>query len=123
LKPTDAALETVKRLVAMAPPKLLNAQGRPKFQLDYYAINKAGELGCASIYPSKYAAHDGREARLLDAAFLFPSGSSGSRPGCAPGGGSCCRSSPSRPPRPSPRHLGARATSPIRSAIRPTAPC
>jgi N4-(beta-N-acetylglucosaminyl)-L-asparaginase len=76
LKPTDAALETVKRVVAMAPPKLLNAQGRPKFQLDYYALNKAGDLGCASIYPSKYAAHDGREARLLDAAFLFPSASS-----------------------------------------------
>ncbi len=72
MKPTDAALETIKRVVAMTPPRLLNPQGRPKFQLDYYALNKAGEFGSASIYPSKYAAHDGREAKVLDTAFLFP---------------------------------------------------
>ena len=39
-------------------------------------LNQAGEVGCASIYPSKYAAHDGREPRGLDPRFLFPSASS-----------------------------------------------
>jgi N4-(beta-N-acetylglucosaminyl)-L-asparaginase len=71
LKPTDAALETVKRAIALAPARLIGPDGRPRFQLDFYAVNKAGEFGAASIYPSKFAVHDGRDARLLDTAHLL----------------------------------------------------
>jgi len=72
LKPTDACLATLKRVIALTPPSLLDPQGRPKFQLNFYALNKLGETGCAALYPSRYAAHDGREARVLDAASIYP---------------------------------------------------
>jgi N4-(beta-N-acetylglucosaminyl)-L-asparaginase len=71
MKPTDAALATLKRVIALTPPRLLDPQGRPRFGLNFYALNKAGEFGGASLYPSQYAAHDGREGRLLDTAHLF----------------------------------------------------
>ena len=72
MKPTDAALATLKRVVAMTPPRLLDSRGRPTYQIDFYAINKAGEFGAAALYPSTYAAHDGTEAKVLDTAYLFP---------------------------------------------------
>ncbi|HEU4828350.1 MAG TPA: N(4)-(beta-N-acetylglucosaminyl)-L-asparaginase [Gemmatimonadales bacterium] len=71
MKPTDACLETLKRVVAATPPRLLNERGRPTFGLQFYAVNKRGELGAASLYPARYAAHDGREGALRDAAFLY----------------------------------------------------
>jgi N4-(beta-N-acetylglucosaminyl)-L-asparaginase len=70
MKPTDAALETLKRVVALTPPRLLLPNGRPKYQLNFYAVNKKGEVGSASLYPSKYAANDGT-ASLRDTAFLY----------------------------------------------------
>lgn len=68
--PTDAGLETLKRVIALTPPRLLNPNGRPRYQLNFYALNKKGEVGSASIYPSRYAAYDGT-ASLRDTAFLF----------------------------------------------------
>ena len=49
----------------------LHPNGRPKFQLNFYALNKRGVAGAASIYPSKYATFDGTAAVELDTAFLF----------------------------------------------------
>jgi N4-(beta-N-acetylglucosaminyl)-L-asparaginase len=71
MKPTDACLETLRRVVAATEPRLLDARGRPKFGLNFYAVNKRGEFGSASLYPSRYAAHDGTEARIRDTAHLF----------------------------------------------------
>jgi N4-(beta-N-acetylglucosaminyl)-L-asparaginase len=71
MAPVDAALETLKRVVALTPPRLLNANGRPKYQLNFYAVNKKGETGCAALYPSKYAVHDGSKAEVRDAAYLY----------------------------------------------------
>jgi N4-(beta-N-acetylglucosaminyl)-L-asparaginase len=73
MKPTDACLETLRRVVAMTEPRLLGARGRPKFGLTFYAVNKRGEFGAASLFPGRYAAHDGAEAKLRDAAHLFES--------------------------------------------------
>ena len=70
MKPTDAALETLKRAMALTPPRLLWPNGRPRYQLNYYAVNKKGEVGSASIYPSRFAAYDGT-ASVRDTAFLF----------------------------------------------------
>ena len=71
MKPTDACLETLKRVVAATEPRLLDERGRPKFGLNFYAVNKRGEFGSASLYPSRYAAHDGTEAKVRDTAYLF----------------------------------------------------
>jgi len=73
MKPTDACLETLKRVMATTEPRLLDARGRPKFGLTFYAVNKRGEFGCASLFPVSYAAHDGTEAKLRDAAHMFES--------------------------------------------------
>ena len=71
MKPTDACLETLKRVVAATEPRLLDERGRPRFSLNFYAVNKRGEFGAASLFPSRYAAHDGAEAKLRDTAYLF----------------------------------------------------
>ncbi len=72
LSPTDACLETLRRAVAMSEPRLLDASGRPTYDLQYYAVNKRGEFGSAGLYPGyKFAVHDGREARLVDGASLY----------------------------------------------------
>jgi len=71
MKPTDACLETLKRVVAATEPRLLDERGRPRFSLNFYAVNKRGEFGAASLFPSRYAAHDGAQAKLRDTAYLF----------------------------------------------------
>jgi N4-(beta-N-acetylglucosaminyl)-L-asparaginase len=70
LKPTDACLETLKRVVRLTPPRLLK-DGRPTFNLNFYAVNKRGDIGAASLYPNKFAAHDGRDGVLRDTAYLY----------------------------------------------------
>ncbi|MEJ2236875.1 MAG: N(4)-(beta-N-acetylglucosaminyl)-L-asparaginase [Gemmatimonadales bacterium] len=72
LKPADAALETLRRVVATTEPRLLDEQGRPRFGLSFYAVNKNGEFGAASMYANaRYAAFDGETAELYDAAYLY----------------------------------------------------
>ena len=72
LSPNDACLETLRRAVRMSEPRLLDGEGRPKYDLNFYALNKKGEFGAASFYPgAQFALHDGREARLADCAHLF----------------------------------------------------
>jgi N4-(beta-N-acetylglucosaminyl)-L-asparaginase len=78
MSPTDAALETLRRVVAATEPRLLDDQGRPTFGLSFYAVNKRGEFGGASIWSGtssgairQYAAYDGRDAALHDSAYLF----------------------------------------------------
>ena len=71
LSPVDACLATLKRVVAMCPADKRDAQGRPP-QITYYAINKRGEYGAASMFPANYAAcDDSNGARTLDAAHLY----------------------------------------------------
>ncbi len=70
LKPTDACLETLKRVVRLTPPRLLK-EGRPTFNLSFYAVNKRGEFGAGSLYPNQYAAHDGKDGALRDTAYLY----------------------------------------------------
>lgn len=72
MSPTDACLATLKRVVALTPPRLLNAAGRPTYGLTFYALNKRGETGSASLYPARYAVHNGREAAFRDCAYLYP---------------------------------------------------
>jgi N4-(beta-N-acetylglucosaminyl)-L-asparaginase len=72
LSPTDACLETLRRVVATTEPRLLTPDGKPNFDLSFYALNKRGQFGGAALYPgAKFAVHDGTEPRLVDRAFLF----------------------------------------------------
>ena len=71
MKPTDACLETLKRVLGLTDARHLSPDKKPTYQLNYYAINKKGEFGCASFYPAPFAVHDGTEARVVDGAHLF----------------------------------------------------
>jgi N4-(beta-N-acetylglucosaminyl)-L-asparaginase len=70
LAPTDACIATLKRVLHLTPPRLLYPDGRPRFNLSYYAVSKRGDFGAASFYPGKYAAHDGKDGALRDTAHL-----------------------------------------------------
>lgn len=70
MHPKDAALETLRRVVAMTPPRLLDERGRPTFGLNFYAVNVKGEYGAASLNPSNFAVADDRGARIEDTAVL-----------------------------------------------------
>ena len=71
MKPTDACLETLKRVIAMTEQRRLTADGKPRFQIIFYAVNKKGEFGAASLYPGQFAVHDGSAAKLADTAHLY----------------------------------------------------
>lgn len=71
MAPTDAALETLRRVMATTEERLIDERGRPRFDLTFYAVNKKGEFGAASMRPSRFAAFDGRNAARHDTAYLF----------------------------------------------------
>jgi N4-(beta-N-acetylglucosaminyl)-L-asparaginase len=71
MKPTDACLETLRRAVRLSEPRLLTPDGKPRYQLNFYAINKRGEFGSAALYASRFAVHDGTQARFVDTAHLY----------------------------------------------------
>jgi len=72
LSPTDACMATLRRVMAMTPPRLLREDGRPNFGLTFYAVNKKGEYGSASLFKARYAVHDGSAAAFKDCAVLYP---------------------------------------------------
>lgn len=71
MHPKDAALATLKRVMAATPPRLIDPKGRPRYQLQFYAVNKKGEYGAAAMTSSKFAVCDAQGARLEDCATLF----------------------------------------------------
>jgi N4-(beta-N-acetylglucosaminyl)-L-asparaginase len=73
--PTEACLAGCRRIAENNVEKRLQRpDGRPDFNVAFYAINKDGEYGSASIYgPGRFAvAGAGGPARLEDRAILFP---------------------------------------------------
>ncbi len=71
LAPEDACLETLKRVLETTEPRLLAPDGRPRFNLVFYAVSKTGAFGSASLYPGRFAVHDGRVAAFRDRAHMF----------------------------------------------------
>src|SRR5215475_4324089 len=77
--PRDACLDAMKRIAETTREKrLLDPQGRPAFQIRFYAVNKGGAYGSAAMWskgstgkPAQFAVADGRGARLEPCAFLF----------------------------------------------------
>jgi N4-(beta-N-acetylglucosaminyl)-L-asparaginase len=75
--PEQACLMACQRIVTQTKMKrLLDDQGRPNFNVAFYAINKRGEHGGAAIWSGiRYAVNTGeKESRLVDCAFLFGRG-------------------------------------------------
>ena len=69
MPPTDAAMDAIKRISHRYGDNLTELA---KFSINFYAINKRGEHGGASLWKGgTYAIHDGREARIVDSAWLY----------------------------------------------------
>ncbi len=72
--PTDACLEALRRVVRTTTEKRLKTpEGKLKFNLVYYALNKRGDYGSASLYGGlKFCLCDAGGVRSLDCAYLLP---------------------------------------------------
>ncbi len=70
--PGEAALETIRRIARNYDIGFLRT-----FNIKFYAVNKNGEYGAAALWgakahaASRFAVHDGTEARHEDTLFLF----------------------------------------------------
>ena len=74
--PREACLGALDRLVrATRVPYLLDTDGRPTFDVKFYAVNPRGESGAAAIWAgAQYAwCRGGTEPELRDCASLYPS--------------------------------------------------
>ncbi len=61
------------RIVAMTETRLLDERGRPRFNVEFYAVAKDGRFGSASFYSgARFAVADSSGARMVDAAYLYP---------------------------------------------------
>jgi len=53
-------------------PSLRNEKGLPNFGLTFYAINKNGEFGAASMFgPLKFSINENGNNRLEEAKYLY----------------------------------------------------
>jgi len=73
LSPEAACLKVLERIADWTrAPRLLNAEGRPDFNVNFYALNRRGEFGGAALWSdSHYAVHDGVAASRRESAWLF----------------------------------------------------
>lgn len=70
--PTDACLDALRDIARMTRvPRLLNSRGEPDFQVNFYAINKAGTIGAAALRPSKHSRMDENGPEIHDSAALY----------------------------------------------------
>lgn len=73
--PEEACLAATKRVAETCEPRLRRADGKPDFNLAYYAINKDGEYGSALIHGEygngEFAVCDDNGPRHENAAVLF----------------------------------------------------
>lgn len=71
MTPTDACLETLRRVIHLTEARLLDTRGRPTFGLSFYAVNKKGEFGAAAFSPHRFAVCDAQGPRYVDVAALY----------------------------------------------------
>ena len=72
--PEEACIKTLERIAHTSKhqPHLCDEKGRPVFGLSFYAINKKGDYGSATMWSDdSFAVHDGTSSRKEEAAFLF----------------------------------------------------
>lgn len=69
--PQEALLKVMKRVIAMTEDRLL-VNGKPTFQLQYYAVNKKGDYAGACCYEgSKFAVADASGARVENCIYMY----------------------------------------------------
>jgi N4-(beta-N-acetylglucosaminyl)-L-asparaginase len=73
MAPVDACLHALQRIVATTTEKRLRHEdGRPNFDVKFYALSKDGRFGAASIWSgAKFAVYTDGQNRLEECAFLF----------------------------------------------------
>lgn len=72
MSPQAACIRTMERVIAMTERRLLDDKGRPRFDLEYYAIAKDGTYGAACAYQGgRFAVADANGARLEQSAYMF----------------------------------------------------
>lgn len=75
LAPEQAVLKTLERLAAMTEKRLLRPDGRPNFDIQFYAVAKDGRYAAGSLYEgADFAVCDERGARTEKCVFLYPRG-------------------------------------------------
>jgi N4-(beta-N-acetylglucosaminyl)-L-asparaginase len=69
MSPAAAAMDVIRRVAGRYGN---NREELQKFNLNFYAVNKRGEYGAAALWSrSRFALHDGTEARIVESDFLF----------------------------------------------------
>ncbi|HYC52949.1 MAG TPA: N(4)-(beta-N-acetylglucosaminyl)-L-asparaginase [Gemmatimonadaceae bacterium] len=72
MTPEAALVKVMERVIAMTERRLLDAQGRPYFDLSFYAVNKRGEYAGATAYEGgDFAVCDANGPRVEKSVFLF----------------------------------------------------
>ena len=71
MSPDQACMKTIDRVIAMTERRLLD-NGRPLFDLQFYALAKDGRFGSATAYEGgQFAVADSQGARLVRMPFKF----------------------------------------------------
>ncbi|MDP9205963.1 MAG: N(4)-(beta-N-acetylglucosaminyl)-L-asparaginase [Gemmatimonadota bacterium] len=72
MSPDQACMKTIDRVTAMTEPRLLDPNGRPLFDLEFFALSKDGRFGSACAYEGvRFAVADSQGARLVPMPFRF----------------------------------------------------
>ena len=76
LSPEESGLRVMKRILEnTTEPYLLDSEGKPKYSLNFYLLNKKGEYAGVTLYKGRsFAVHDGTENRIRESAFLLDKG-------------------------------------------------
>lgn len=73
--PEEAGLEVLRRVAKHTEKRLLDAEGRPEFNLKFYLLSKDGRRAGVTMWgPESYAVTDAQGTRLEPAAFLYRKG-------------------------------------------------
>ncbi len=75
MSPEEAILDVLKRICERTVAKwLLNSPGKPKFNVNFYAVNKKGDYAGGAIYKGgKFAVHDGTSNQMRDSVYVHES--------------------------------------------------
>jgi len=72
MSPDQACMKTIDRVIAMTERRLLDPNGRPLFDLQFYALSRDGRFGSASAYEgAHFSVADSSGARLVPMQFKF----------------------------------------------------
>lgn len=73
MSPEEACVEALRRVAEMTKVKRrLDEQGRPNFGLEFYALDRSGRHGAATLFPGgRYAVNDGSTNELRPCAHIY----------------------------------------------------